>query len=172
MFLSKISKLCKRRKRAVSPVVATVLLIAITVAAAAMVFFVVMPMIQGSAEPLVGTNNTAGDNNGDYLPETFYIEVGNTGTDDVKIDSVTIKWVNGTAEETATPTTALTTLEISGATVEAGDASDQVTVTVDPSGYGVTTGSSDGDILYRFTATVEFDDGTTETTDVFEWSPA
>ncbi len=172
MFLSKISRLCKCRKRAVSPVVATVLLIAITVAAASMIWFVVVPMIQGSAEPLVGESNTAGDDDGDDLPEIFYIEVGNTGTEDVKIDSITIKWANATADTGAEPTTELTTLDLSSKTVDAGDASKKITVTVDDTDYGEITGSDDGSILYNFKATVEFDDGTTKTTEVFSWSPA
>lgn len=40
----------RKAKRAVSPVVATVLLISLVVAASAMVFFIVVPMLRGSSD--------------------------------------------------------------------------------------------------------------------------
>ncbi|MCG3255738.1 MAG: type IV pilin [Candidatus Heimdallarchaeota archaeon] len=54
------------KKRGVSPVIATVLLIALVTAAAAIVFLVVIPMLQGSPEAIItitpgSTNTTTGD---------------------------------------------------------------------------------------------------------------
>ncbi|MHA1126010.1 MAG: archaellin/type IV pilin N-terminal domain-containing protein [Candidatus Heimdallarchaeota archaeon] len=42
-----LGKLILKRKKAVSPVIATILLIALTVTAAAIVYFVVVPMLEG-----------------------------------------------------------------------------------------------------------------------------
>ena len=87
MFLSKISRLCKCRKRAVSPVVATVLLIAITVAAAAMVYLVVMPMISGSPEPVVQNVDSWQDTNANGLCDEVTVNVRNMGTADMTVKS-------------------------------------------------------------------------------------
>jgi flagellin-like protein len=45
-----LGKLILKRKKAVSPVIATILLIALTVTAAAIVYFVVVPMLKGKAK--------------------------------------------------------------------------------------------------------------------------
>ncbi len=49
-------KMILKRKKAVSPVIATILLIALTVTAAAIVYFVVVPLLQANPE-LAYTNN-------------------------------------------------------------------------------------------------------------------
>jgi len=57
-------KMILKRKKAVSPVIATILLIALTVTAAAIVYFVVVPLLQSNPElaytehgKVAGTNN-------------------------------------------------------------------------------------------------------------------
>ena len=49
MIQKKLLRLWRRRK-AVSPVIATILLIALTVTAAAIVYFVVVPLLRGNPE--------------------------------------------------------------------------------------------------------------------------
>ncbi len=67
------------KKRAISPVIATVLLIGLVVAAAALVFFVVMPMLQPSGTALV-TYNT-GSYTSDGTNATFSFNVQASGAD-------------------------------------------------------------------------------------------
>lgn len=138
MFLSKISKLCKRRKRAVSPVVATVLLIAITVAAAAMVYFVVMPMISGSPEPVI-QSVTPKDDNTDGSYELIDVKVRNFGTADFKVDDASVTPTGGTSESWTVA---------SGGTVKQGQAG---TVTLQAPAAGLAAGTS-------FTVTLEGSD--------------
>ncbi len=78
------------KKRGVSPVIATVLLIALVTAAAAIVFLVVIPMLQPNATALVTSVVGTADGDGNY---TVVITVKAEGADLV---------YNGTA--TASPT--------------------------------------------------------------------
>ena len=88
-----------RRRRAVSPVIAVILLIGLTVAAASMMFLVVMPMIEPKAS-LDITDGYYYYNEGLEKPkknpkaqaDAYVIEftVRNVGTKVVTIDSVTI----------------------------------------------------------------------------------
>jgi len=111
MLISKISRLCQRRKRAVSPVVATVLLIAITVAAAAMVWFVVMPMISGSAEPVIqSVTPSGGETDGFY--ENIDVRVKNFGTAEFKVDDATVTPMGASSESWTVA---------SGGTIDQGD---------------------------------------------------
>jgi flagellin-like protein len=138
VLVSKISRLCQRRKRAVSPVVATVLLIAITVAAAAMVWFVVMPMISGSAEPVIqSVTPEDGDDNGSY--ELLDVRVRNFGTAEFKVDDASVNPTGGTSEDWSV---------LSGGTIEQGTSG---TVSLQAPDDGLAAGTS-------FTVTLESSD--------------
>ena len=74
-------------KKAVSPVIATVLLIALVTAAAAIVYFVVMPTLQGNPE-IVLVTKTFADQNGDDYADKLTLQIQNIGSQDAVIDSV------------------------------------------------------------------------------------
>lgn len=73
------------RKRAVSPVVAAILLIGLTVAAGAMVYFIVLPMLSGESD--ADDITVTFDGNGTSLVYKFRIQNG--GASDVTVASVT-----------------------------------------------------------------------------------
>jgi flagellin-like protein len=91
-------KLILKRKKAVSPVIATILLIALTVTAAAIVYFVVVPLLTQKPE-LVYTNNGK-------VPATtnqYEVTIQNIGGDVANIEGLTsITLVNST--DTINPT--------------------------------------------------------------------
>jgi len=102
------------KKRGVSPVIATVLLIALVTAAAAIVFLVVIPMLQPNATALVTSVVGTADGDGNY---TVVITVQAEGADLV---------YNGTA--TASPTvTYLASTTAGGLSIPNGE---QKTITV------------------------------------------
>ncbi len=75
------------KKRGVSPVIATVLLIALVTAAAAIVFLVVLPMVQNpGAQALITPPNGATDNGNGTM--TFAFQIKATGGD-ITVQSVT-----------------------------------------------------------------------------------
>jgi flagellin-like protein len=76
----------KMKKRGVSPVIATVLLIALVTAAAAIVFLVVIPMLQPNATALVTGVVGSADGDGNY---TVIITVQAEGADLVYNGTVT-----------------------------------------------------------------------------------
>ncbi len=75
-----LGKMILRRKKAVSPVIATILLIALTVTAAAIVYFVVVPLLTGNPE-LVTTDY--GKVTG--TTDQYEIELENIGQDAANI---------------------------------------------------------------------------------------
>ncbi len=77
------------KKRAVSPVIATVLLIALVVAAVAIVYFVVFPMLQGEPS-LVVVSTTLSDTNGDKRVDQILINYKNVGSSKAVISSITL----------------------------------------------------------------------------------
>jgi flagellin-like protein len=89
MFTKILNKTFPRKKgnkRGVSPVIATILLIALTVTAAAIVYFVVVPLLQGKGEIVQMSGVTLTDNDVDGFYDTATIELYNIGTDLVTLD--------------------------------------------------------------------------------------
>lgn len=85
-LFNKIFPRKKGNKRGVSPVIATILLIALTVSAAAIVYFVVVPLLQGKGEMVVMSGVTLTDSDVDGFYDTATIELFNVGTDLVTLD--------------------------------------------------------------------------------------
>jgi flagellin-like protein len=85
-ILNKIFPRKKGNKRGVSPVIATILLIALTVTAAAIVYFVVVPLLQGQGEMVQMSGVTLTDSDVDGFYDTATIELFNIGTDLVALN--------------------------------------------------------------------------------------
>ena len=85
-LFNKIFPRKKGNKRGVSPVIATILLIALTVSAAAIVYFVVVPLLQGKGEMVQMSGVTLTDSDVDGFYDTATIELFNVGTDLVTLD--------------------------------------------------------------------------------------
>ena len=79
----------RKAKRAVSPVIATVLLISLVVAASAMVYFIVVPLLKGSASVNFITTQWF-DSDGDDVADLVYITLQNTGSASATIDNITL----------------------------------------------------------------------------------
>ncbi|MHA2368205.1 MAG: archaellin/type IV pilin N-terminal domain-containing protein, partial [Candidatus Hodarchaeales archaeon] len=80
----------KKGKRAVSPVIAAILLIGLTVAAGAIVFFIVLPLFEGESELEVVEDSTFVrylQGNGTHGWGEAGIMVVNSGNADAKIDT-------------------------------------------------------------------------------------
>lgn len=87
LMIKKIKRLYNRRK-AISPVIATILLIALTVVAAAIVYFVVVPIF--NTNKLDASVVKIYDTNRDSLYNQVEIQFVNTGTKTINITKVTI----------------------------------------------------------------------------------
>lgn len=74
-------------KRGVSPVIATILLIALTVSAAAIVYFVVVPLLQGRSELVQMSTLDLTDSDEDGKFDTITTDLFNMGTDLATLDS-------------------------------------------------------------------------------------
>ncbi len=83
--MKKIKKLFS--KRAVSPVIAVVLLIALTVAAAAMIYFIVIPMLQGDPQ-IVMLDQSYTDSNSDYYVDEVRFTFTNIGSDPTQVTDI------------------------------------------------------------------------------------
>lgn len=79
----------RKAKRAVSPVIATVLLISLVVAASAMVYFIVVPLLKGSASVNFITTQWF-DSDGDDVADLVYITLQNTGSASATINNITL----------------------------------------------------------------------------------
>jgi flagellin-like protein len=88
MISRKLQSLWHRRK-AVSPVIATILLIALTVAAVAIVYFVVIPLFQRNPE-LVPLAYEFEDSNGTDYANKLTIDVNNLGTATATLTTATV----------------------------------------------------------------------------------
>ncbi len=86
-MIKKIKRLYTRRK-AISPVVATILLIALTVAAAAIVYFVVVPIF--NTTKLDASVVKISDTDRDSLYNQIEIQFVNSGTKNINITQITI----------------------------------------------------------------------------------
>lgn len=74
-----------RRKRAVSPIIAAILLIGLTIAAGAVVYFIVFPMLEGEGE-LIALDYEFEDTNNNDMADKLTMKLGNTGTEAVTIE--------------------------------------------------------------------------------------
>jgi len=77
------------KRRAVSPVVATILLISLVVAASAMVYFIVVPMLKGSANVDLITIQWF-DSDGDSVVDVAYVTIQNTGSANAIISQINV----------------------------------------------------------------------------------
>jgi hypothetical protein len=98
----------RKGKRAVSPVVATILLISLVVAASALVYFIVVPMLRGSANVDLITIQWF-DSDGDTVVDVAYVTLQNSGT-----ASATINQLNVTIDTTTTNTTIIDNAVVEG----------------------------------------------------------
>ncbi len=73
-------------KRGVSPVIATILLIALTVTAAAIVYFVVVPLFEGKGELVLMSSWTLSDSDSDGNFDTLTGDLFNMGTKEITLD--------------------------------------------------------------------------------------
>ncbi|MEA2070286.1 MAG: archaellin/type IV pilin N-terminal domain-containing protein [Asgard group archaeon] len=84
-----------RKKKAVSPVIATILLIALTVTAAAIVYFVVVPLFQKQPELVIesGPNHVTGQ------ADQIQMTINNIGAGEASLDPAefTLTFDNGTS---------------------------------------------------------------------------
>jgi hypothetical protein len=96
------------KRRAVSPVVATILLISLVVAASAMVYFIVVPMLRGSANVDLITIQWF-DSDGDSVVDVAYVTIQNTGSANAVISAINVTIDTESSNET---------IEISNANVE------------------------------------------------------
>ena len=87
MIIQKIKRLYRRRK-AISPVIAAILLIALTVAAVALVYFVIIPMFK--SYKLQASIIKVYDTNKDSQYDQVQIQLANTGTKGINITKLTI----------------------------------------------------------------------------------
>ncbi|TET29008.1 MAG: type IV pilin [Candidatus Heimdallarchaeota archaeon] len=78
-----------RRRKAVSPVIATILLIALTVTAAAIVYFVVVPLLRGNPE-LVLMDYELADTDASDLADELTLTLNNVGTADANLATITV----------------------------------------------------------------------------------
>jgi len=93
-MIKKIKRLYHRRK-AVSPVVAALLLIALTVAAVALVYFVIIPIFQRHRIEI--SIDKIKDTNKDSLFDEISLYVVNSGTKSVEITNITV-WTAATSD--------------------------------------------------------------------------
>jgi len=78
-----------RKKRAISPVIATVLLISLVVVAGSLVYFLVMPLLRGSAGVEFLTAQWF-DGDSDNVVDRVYITIQNSGTATARITDINI----------------------------------------------------------------------------------
>lgn len=92
-------KKIRKGKRAVSPVIATVLLISLVVAASAMVYFIVVPLLRGSSSVDFVTTQWF-DSDGDAVADLVYITLQNSGSASTTITNISITILNDVVGET------------------------------------------------------------------------
>ncbi len=89
----------RKSKRAVSPVLATVMLISLVVAASAMVYFLVVPMLRGSSDVDLLTVQWF-DSDGDSVTDVAYVTLQNSGTASAIIKGLNVTIATDTQNET------------------------------------------------------------------------
>ncbi|NHJ46584.1 MAG: hypothetical protein FK733_02235 [Asgard group archaeon] len=85
-FFNKLFPKKSGNKRGISPVIATILLIALTVAAAAIIYFVVVPVLRGESELIQMSTLTLTDTDADNKFDTITTDLLNMGTDLATLD--------------------------------------------------------------------------------------
>ncbi len=94
-------KQINKKRQAVSPILAAILLIALAVAAGAAVFLIVLPMIESPGELEFGDITFSDvDANGTYDKVVF--DLSNEGLDDVVVTAITIEANDGSGWPTIT----------------------------------------------------------------------
>ena len=88
-----------RRRRAVSPILAAILLIGLAVAAGAVLFVVVLPMIQSSGELKFG-ETTLSDIDADNLNDKIVFTLTNELAETVAVTNITLQGRTGTGSWT------------------------------------------------------------------------
>ncbi len=86
-------KKIRKGKRAVSPVIATVLLISLVVAASAMVYFIVVPLLRGTSSVNFVTTQWF-DSDGDSVADLVYVTLQNSGSASSIITNITLTIYN------------------------------------------------------------------------------
>ena len=89
----------RKSKRAVSPVLATVMLISLVVAASAMVYFLVVPMLRGSSNVDLLTVQWF-DSDGDSVTDVAYVTLQNSGTASAIVKGLNVTITTDTQNET------------------------------------------------------------------------
>jgi flagellin-like protein len=89
IMINKLRSMWSRRRKAVSPVIATILIIALTVTAAAIVYFVVVPLLRGKGEIVVMDYDLK---NTDITPyaDTLEVDMNNIGTATVQVSAIIV----------------------------------------------------------------------------------
>ncbi|MBN1329645.1 MAG: hypothetical protein JXA54_09245 [Candidatus Heimdallarchaeota archaeon] len=80
-LINKIFLRKKGNKRAISPVIATILIIALTVTAGAVVYFVIVPLLQGNGELVLTSSLDLIDTNADGSFDAIEFDLYNIGTE-------------------------------------------------------------------------------------------
>ncbi|MCE7733730.1 MAG: type IV pilin [Candidatus Heimdallarchaeota archaeon] len=80
----------RKMRRAVSPVIAVVLLIALTVAAVAIIWGISSGFLSGSTASLIIESSAVADKNGDSRGDLIELKVRNIGSDEAIINDVTL----------------------------------------------------------------------------------
>ncbi|MHA1346795.1 MAG: hypothetical protein ACTSVO_09930 [Candidatus Heimdallarchaeaceae archaeon] len=89
----------RKSKRAISPVLATVMLISLVVAASAMVYFLVVPMLRGSSNVDLLTVQWF-DSDGDSVTDVAYVTLQNSGTAAAIVKGLNVTITTETQNET------------------------------------------------------------------------
>ena len=135
-----LGKMILKKKKAVSPVIATILLIALTVTAAAIVWFVVIPLINNTPKQLLITEYDFVTGTEDQYSFTVQNGLGSA----ITISDITIEFENGTAGPAV--------LDFNTTTISAGSVK-EIVITVSPDFINGET--------YAFT--LHYDEGATVT---------
>ncbi|TFF99147.1 MAG: type IV pilin [Promethearchaeota archaeon] len=121
-----LAKMILKRKKAVSPVIATILLIALTVTAAAIVYFVVVPMLQKKPElTIVNPGHVTGDN----TKIRFTIQNIGSGEASLETSDFSLSYSNDT-HDGAIAATDLSVLDSEDAAIDTISISSQGEVTI------------------------------------------
>ncbi|NHJ00640.1 MAG: hypothetical protein EAX86_00800 [Candidatus Heimdallarchaeota archaeon] len=141
-----------RKKRAVSPILAAILLIGLAIAAGAILFVVVIPLIQNPGGTLV-FDETATEFTGNT---TAKLALKNEGSEKVTITAITIEYNDGTGYASASFNFVTFTINTGAGQVK--------TYTL--------TGTPDAATITKWRVTVEFEiDGEAQTDLIVEFNP-
>ncbi|MCE7743326.1 MAG: hypothetical protein GOP50_12820 [Candidatus Heimdallarchaeota archaeon] len=137
----------RKLKRAVSPVIATVLLISLVVAASAMVYFIVVPLLRGSASVNIVTTQWF-DSDGDDVTDLVYITLQNSGSASTIISNITITVNNDALAENIAIDNAELVVEELPLTLDVTARMD-IAISFDPSAY-ISVGTNNFQIILTY----------------------